>query len=78
MKELVPQFINIKEDYDFIPEIIDLIDKKQKIYPELLNIIKQMKVDKDDIDFLKSYLSKKISSWKISINLRKFHLDIII
>lgn len=69
MKELVSQFINIKEDYDFIPEIIDLIDKKQKIYPELLNIIRKMKFDKDDIDFLKSYLSKKN---KFMENINKF------
>ena len=69
MKELVSQFINIKEDYDFIPEIIDLIDKKQKIYPELLNIIRKMKFDKDIIDFLKSYLSKKN---KFMENINKF------
>ena len=59
MKEFAPYFINIKEEFDFVPEIVDLINKKEQYYKNLLNIIQKTEFDEKELNFLKNYLSKK-------------------
>ena len=59
MKEFAPYFINIKEEFDFIPVIIDFMNKKQPNYQDFLNIFEKTKLNEDEINLLKMYLTKK-------------------
>ena len=59
MKKFAPYFINIKEEFDFVPEIVDLINKKEQYYKNLMNIIQKTEFNEEELNFLKIYLSKK-------------------
>ena len=56
MKEFAPYFINIKEEFDFIPEIIDCINKNKKYYKEFLNIFQKNEFNDSDLNLMKNYL----------------------
>ena len=57
MKEFTPYFYNIKHEFDYIPVIIDYLDKNTK-YNELINIFQKNELAKEDIKKLNYYLSE--------------------
>jgi hypothetical protein len=59
MKEFTSYFYNMKEEYDFIPLIMDYISKEHKdISNDLFNIINKIELTNEDISILKNYLNK--------------------
>ena len=59
MKEFTSYFYNMKEEYDFIPLIMDYISKEHKdISNDLFNIINKIELTIEDISILKNYLNK--------------------
>jgi len=56
-KELTPYFYNIKAEFDYIPEIIDFLNKDHK-YKDIINIIEKIELDLNDITSLNNYLKK--------------------
>ena len=55
IKELAPYFINIKEEFDYIPEIIDFIDK-EKEYQNLLSIFQKLELNNNDTTLINNFL----------------------
>ena len=58
MKELASYFYNIKEEFDYIPEIIDFTNYKQQDFYDLIKFLEKPELSKDDINNLKIYLEK--------------------
>ena len=58
MKEYTSYFYNIKEEFDFIPEIIDFINVEHKNFSELSPIFNNMKLSEKDRKNLISYCKK--------------------
>ena len=54
MKELTAYFYNIKEEFDYIPEIIDLINQNQN-YKDILAIFNKLELDNECKKLLESY-----------------------
>ena len=59
IKEFTPHFIHIKEEFDYIPEIIDSMNINSKFLNELMTIIQKMDYDENEIKFVKNILRKK-------------------
>ena len=57
MKEFTPYFINIKEEFDFIPGIIDFINKDQ-LSKDAFTIFNKLELDINDISFLNKFCIK--------------------
>ena len=55
MKEFTPYFYHIKEEFDFIPEIIDFINKDQ-MNKDVFSIFNKMKLNLDDISLYYKFL----------------------
>ena len=55
MKEFTPYFYHIKEEFDYIPEIIDFINKDQ-MNKNVFSIFNKMKLNMDDISLLYKFL----------------------
>ena len=58
MKDYTSYFYNIKEDFDFIPEIIDFINVEHKNFSELSPIFNNMKLSEEDRKNLILYCKK--------------------
>ena len=58
MKEFTPYFYNIKEEFDFIPEYIDFINKEQKNYIQLIELFQKMEFLTEDDKQLHIYFNK--------------------
>ena len=73
MKELTPYFYNIKEEFDFIPEIIDFISKRQYNYNKLIDLFQKMEFKKEDEKRLKIYLdNNNFTDSNLKKTVRKF------
>ena len=59
IKEFTPHFIHIKEEFDYIPEIIDSMNINSKFLNELMTIIQKMDYDENEIKLVKNILRKK-------------------
>ena len=63
MEEFAPYFYNIKDSFDFIPMIIDFINKKKNI-DDLLNILQKDEFSVKDISILNDYLENNLNIQK--------------
>ena len=54
MKEFIPYFYHVKEEFDYIPEIVDFINKDQ-MNKNVLEIFNKMVLDLGDINLLKKF-----------------------
>ena len=52
---LASYFYNIKEEYDYIPGVIDFINKKQN-YNVIRNLLQKMELENKDINIIKDFL----------------------
>ena len=59
IKEFTPNFIHIKEEFDYIPEIIDSMNINSKFLNELMTIIQKTDYDENEIKLVKNILRKK-------------------
>ena len=58
MKEFTSYFYNIKEEFDFIPEIIDFINEKHKNFNEISQIFSKMELTEEEKNELALYSKK--------------------
>ena len=58
MKDCIPFFCNIKDEFDYFPVIIDFINKKQKNFLELIDLFQKMELLEEDKKKLIIYLNK--------------------
>ena len=58
MKELTSYFYHIKDEFDFIPEIIDFLNKKHQNYQNILEILEKIEWTKEEKESLIAYLDK--------------------
>ena len=57
MAELTPYFVNIKEEFDYLPEIIDFI-RKEHSYEEMIKIIHKTSWNNQDTIILNNFMEK--------------------
>ena len=73
MKKFTSYFYNIKEEFDFIPEIIDFMNEENKNLNEISQIFNKMKLSEDDEKNLLTYCKKcNFTDDKLIKNINKY------